>query len=202
MKTKNILVGIGSLVMISLNYFSGCSDASMPPGNTGGGGTPPTSNFVQVERLARPAINEGLIFTNDFLNAFNSIPPSADLSDAAAPVRDEAVMTLVAVGNGDPAATATAFLPDVMRIDTTVSSPVGTQAFANALNALGSPIGGRKLEDDVMDVVLTVVTSGGITSDNVSYAGELGNPAQGHDLLNEQVNFNQAATFPFLAPAN
>ncbi len=29
--------------------------------------------YTQVERLARPAINEGLILNNDFLNALNSV---------------------------------------------------------------------------------------------------------------------------------
>ena len=36
---------------------------------------PRNQKFQQVERLGRPGINEGLIVTNDFLNAFNSIPP-------------------------------------------------------------------------------------------------------------------------------
>ncbi|HKY64383.1 MAG TPA: DUF4331 family protein [bacterium] len=203
MNSRHIFLG---LLIASATGLAACGNGGNDNMNGGNGNNPPNppamTNFVQVERLARPAINEGLILSNDFLNAFNSIPPSADLSDAAAPVRMEAVATLVAVGNADPAATAAAFLPDVMRIDTTVASPVGTSAFANSLNAVGSPVAGRKLEDDVIDVVLTVVTSGGITTDNVSYAGEPGNIAQGHQLLNGQSSFGTEATFPFLAPAN
>ena len=194
-----------TLIILSLTFAGLAACGNGNDNNMGGNNPPPPAmmtNFVQVERLARPAINEGLILSNDFLNAFNSIPPSADLSDAAAPVRAEAVATLIAVGNADPAATAAAFLPDVMRIDTTVASPVGTSAFANSLNMVGSPVAGRKLEDDVIDVVLTVVTSGGITTDNVSYVGETGNVAQGHHMLNGQSAFGTEATFPFLAPAN
>jgi hypothetical protein len=151
----------------------------------------PNGTFTQFERLGRPAVNEGLIFTNDFLNAFNQIPPSLDLSPAAAPVRAEALNTLKALGNSDSRALAlaTAFLPDVMRIDTN-----GPSGYANALNAKGSPIRGRKLLDDVVDITFTVLTNGAVTTDNVSYTGTPGNPAQGHDPL--------VPRFPYLALPN
>ncbi len=150
------------------------------------------NGFKQFERLGRPAINEGLIVDNDLLNIFNSVPPSADLSPAAKPVRDEAVKTLLAFNNNNQAQVnkiAGAFLPDVMRIDTT-----GKSGYGNALNANGSPIRGRMLKDDVVDITLGVVTTGRIKTDNVSYNGASGNSAQGHNPL---VN-----SFPYLAPAN
>lgn len=152
---------------------------------------PRTRQFQQVERLARPGINEGLVVTNDFLNAFNSIPPTADLSPAAAPVGAEAKRTLIALGNSDERANALlrAFLPDVMRIDTNQESGYG-----KALNKKGSPITGRLLKDDVIDTTLSVLTNGAVTTDNVSYEGTPGNPSQGHQPLEEQ--------FPYLAPAN
>lgn len=157
-------------------------------------------NFTQVERLARPAVNEGLVVTNNFLNTLNSVPPAFEAAalagqepaaSAAAPIVGEVSRTLMALGN-DEARTNTligAFLPDVMRIDTTETSGYG-----NALNALGSPIRGRLLEDDVVDITLSVLTNGAITSDNVSYEGTPGNPSQGHDPL--------ISDFPYLAPAN
>lgn len=149
------------------------------------------NRFQQFERLARPAVNEGLIVTNDFLNAFNSIPPSADLSDAAAPVGAEAKATLLALGNDEARANTLlgAFLPDVMRIDTTQPSGYGL-----ALNAKGSPIRGRLLKDDVIDTTLSVLTNGAITSDNVSYEGTPDNPSQGHKPLETE--------FPYLALPN
>ncbi|HLO51062.1 MAG TPA: DUF4331 domain-containing protein [Kamptonema sp.] len=150
-------------------------------------------NFKQFERLARPAINEGLILTPAFLAAFNSIPPRLDFSDAAAPVRQEALATIRAVGQlgggvVDPNAIAKAFLPDVMRIDTTKPS-----GYASATNAQGSLIGGRKLTDDVIDITLSALV-GAPTSDNVSYEGTPGNPAQGHHPLE--------SNFPYLAQPN
>jgi hypothetical protein len=152
---------------------------------------PRTGKFQQFERLARPGINEGLVVTNDFLNAFNSIPPTADLSPDAAPVVAEAKKTLQALGNNDQEADALlkAFLPDVMRIDTTIPSGYG-----NAANALGSPIAGRKLTDDVIDITLSALTKGQVPTDNVSYEGSISNPAQGHKPLEPQ--------FPYLAVAN
>jgi hypothetical protein len=152
---------------------------------------PKTGQYRQVERLARPAVNEGLILTNAFLNAFNSIPPSADLSDAAAPVRAEAKNSLKALGNDDNRANAllAAFLPDVMRIDTTQKS-----GYVNAVNAKGAPITGRLLLDDVVDQTFSVLTNGAITTDNVSYNGTSGNPSQGHQSIVNQ--------FPYLALPN
>jgi hypothetical protein len=152
---------------------------------------PRDQKFQQFERLGRPGINEGLIVTNDFLNAFNSIPPTADLSPAAAPVGAEAKTTLKALGNDDTRANALlgAFLPDVMRIDT--SQPSG---YGKALNVKGSPITGRLLLDDVIDTTLSVLTNGAVTADNVSYEGTPDNPAQGHKPLEPQ--------FPYLALPN
>ena len=150
--------------------------------------------FKQFERLARPAINEGLVVTPAFMEAFNNISPRLDLSAAAAPVRQEAVATLKAVDlldgrqNVDPNAIAQAFLPDVMRIDTTKPSGYGSAA-----NTQGSLIGGRLLLDDVVDITLGALV-GSPVSDIVSYNGTPGNPAQGHKPLEPN--------FPYLALPN
>lgn len=170
-------------------------------------------NGKQVERLARPAINEGLVVTNDFLNAFNMIPPSADLSAAASPVRAEAVKVLNAFDMLDgkmdiPAAVVvTAFLPDVMRIDTRTNIPIGKTAYNADLSGDKKMLtGGRKLEDDVMDITLSLLVAGDATgsavTDNVSYAGVARNSKQGHRLLNGQSQRLGPAKFPFVAKPN
>ncbi len=156
--------------------------------------------FKQVERLARPGINEGLIVNNDFLNALNSVGPDFEAAalagkkpaaKIAGPIIADASKTLQAIGNDSQRTQAllTAFLPDVMRIDTT-----GESGYGNALNSKGSPIRGRLLSDDVIDTTLSVLTNGAITTDNVSYAGTPGNPCQGHDPL--------LSKFPYLALPN
>jgi Domain of unknown function (DUF4331) len=152
---------------------------------------PASGRYQQVERLGRPGINEGLITSNNLLNIFNSVPPTADTSPAAAPIGAEAVRTLRALGNSEERTRVLlgAFLPDVMRIDTT-----GPSGYGNALNTKGSPIRGRMLLDDTIDTTLSVLTNGAITSDNVSYAGSPGNPTQGHKPLEP--------SFPYLALPN
>ena len=168
--------------------------------------------FVQVDRKGRPLINEALVLNNDFLNAFNTISPDLDLSDAAAPVRGEMITTIKAldmadgVSNVNANAVETALLPDVMRIDTTIPGDLTTAAYTRAFNSQGAPIGGRKLEDDAWDLTSKLVI-GTTTPDNVPYnrpaAGPgSSNPAIGHQLLNAQATPRGAAVFPYLAPAN
>jgi len=153
----------------------------------------------QVARLARPAIGEGLLTTTAYQNALNGVGPDFEAAalagkkveaDAAGPIVGEAKKTLMAFGNDDKRATSLilAFLPDVMRIDTT-----GPSGYAAALNAKGSPIRGRKIMDDVIHITLSVVTNGAVTTDNVSYAGPNGGGTAHKPLRN---------AFPYLADPN
>jgi hypothetical protein len=152
---------------------------------------PATGKFQQIERLGHPGINEGLIISNNLLNIFNSVPPTADTSPAAAPIGAEAARTLGALGNNSERTKVllNAFLPDVMRIDTT-----GASGYLNAVNSSGSPIRGRMLKDDAIDQILNVLSNGAVKSDNVSYEGTGSNPAQGHKPLE--------GNFPYLALPN
>lgn len=234
------------------------------------GDSNPSGNYVQVERLARPAINEGLVVTPSYLTAFNSISPAIDLTTAASQVVGEAAAVLGALylgscyavgqilGTGtdptaadspkpgghvcqdassnslyDPAnifvggtptggvkaaaqtaadsyATAMAgyFLPDVLRIDTTVTSmyvPDGTPgagALCDSGNS-GSPLlcGGRYPTNDVMDDTYLFLLSGypavavnagylPVFRDGVDYGGTGGAQHQGHSALR--------GTFPYI----
>jgi len=184
----------------------------------------------QIERLGRPAINEGLVLSNDKLNAFNSIPPSLDGSEAAQPVLAEAAAVLTAVYNfgrglGLPAPAVNdvvaGFLPDVMRIDTRLAVAVNQQAYNREFVVVQGTTtgfmatGGRKPEDDVMDDTLSYLIAGDPTGqaikDGVSYGGgttcanagrgsNVANP--GHKCLQGQTARLGAAAFPFLASPN
>lgn len=200
---------LASTMLVSCgNDDDGGSSSAQQQEDSGG---PLGPGAVQVERLARPAINEGLIISNNFLNAFNSIPPSADLSEAAAPVRAEAASVIEAADQIDGKddltvdAVTTAFLPDVMRIDTRVDIGPGKDAYnADISGDKGMLTGGRKIEDDVIDITLSFLVAadptGAAVKDNVSYEGVPGNEAQpGHRRLLNQTSPKGRASFPFLA---
>ncbi len=150
----------------------------------------PSTALAQMERLGRPAINEGLVAKNNLLNIYNSVDPTVDLTDAAIPVRGNVVTTLDAFlntvpdGVATPAANAGAklsllgagdmdyvvnnFLPDVMRIDTTIESgyvgtanlsgsaldPDGIDGTLPNVTLAGRLVGGRWITDDVIDMTL------------------------------------------------
>lgn len=184
-------------------------------------GAPATPNYVQIERLARPGINELFVYSNDLLAAYNAIPPTADLSAAAAPVRAQVATILGALdtiqgqsANTPPLAqVVSGFLPDVMRIDLTANTPVGTEAYSGCLSATRAILcGGRKIEDDVIKTSYSYLITGNPgagVDDNITYANGLscndtasdhGTMAnRGHRCLHGQTTRNGAASFPFLA---
>jgi hypothetical protein len=152
---------------------------------------PRTGQFIQTEQMARPGINEALLVSQRNLANYNRVQPTRTPSSRLQAVAIEAKQTLKALGNSDAQADAllAAFLPDVTRIDTT-----GPSGFAKAFNVFNSPIRGRLLKDDVIDIALSILTKNAITTDNVSYEGTPGNPAQGHSPL--------VPNFPYLALPN
>lgn len=164
------------------------------------------AKFTQVERLGRPLINQGLVVSNDLLEAFNHIPPSEDLGPQAAPIVAEAEATLAAFGNSAARVQTlrNAFLPDVMRVDTTIATPVSTAAYSRDAVQVGDGpfdvrlVAGRKIEDDVVDITLTIFFNTP-RSDNVDYGGLSLNRYK-HQLLHGQAVPGGAASFPFLAP--
>lgn len=199
-----------SLLLLGGAFAVGCgggggTDNNVVPAQAQNPAATPTT-FVQVERLARPAINEGLISTNANLNLWNSLAPNVEAQFLAgtggsqfAPIATEAVNLLTALGNSQDRINGivTNMLPDVMRIDTTIASGYAAGATFGPGTVLTSrPRGGRLLTDDVVDITLLVVLPDALAplrTDNVSYAGPNAG-GTGHQP--------PAATFPYLAPSN
>jgi len=120
-----------------------------------------------ADRMGRPAINTVFNHTDADKNAFNFGKPINDQRD----FRKNIVDTLLSLGDTQAYANAIAdvLLPDILTVDT-----------SNA----GGFLNGRRLQDDVIDTELSVISNGAITTDCVA---------------NDSVF---SSTFPYLAPPN
>jgi hypothetical protein len=228
MKNKRAIVALSILAVTVGGVMFGVQNCGMRVSPKGAfnnqsqpaGSVADADGYTQIERLGRPAVNEGLLVANDKLQAFNSIPPTLDLAtdnpavlavlqDASAALdlfdRLEGVENFA---DGFNSQVVAGFLPDVMRIDTTKSIPPGTAAYNGDFVVVAGTnaailTGGRKIEDDVVDITLSYLVAGDPTGqtikDNVTFPGVTGNIAQGHARLNGQGVYGGPATFPFLA---
>lgn len=192
MKMKSFVL-FAFLMLSAAMVYVGCGGSKSTTTTTTG------TAYKQVERLARPAINEGLVITNDYLNTLNQVGPDVEaaylgvsgttaLDATTKALVDKIIAEVSAVLNALDGSDAkytscmlTAFLPDVMRIDTSAASGyangfnslaacTGTDTGGSAFPIPGSPIRGRKLGEDVIDTTLTVLvrgTSAALESDNV-----------------------------------
>jgi hypothetical protein len=162
---------------------AGCSDDNDNTGPT----TP--RMFNQLQRLGNPLVSEVLLSKRDHA-VHGSIGPDQDAALVAPLVVD--FMTTVA--KRDPAyinAIAPALLPDVLVIDT--SKDPSTAGWLTT--TLSGGWGGRKLQDDVVDLALTAV-----------FGSALGDPEHATpELTTDNVGFDSpgvTTTFPYLAPPN
>jgi hypothetical protein len=201
---RRILVLAGLVSATAFLPAARCNDDDDDSGVVAG------ASYVQVERLARPAIVEALFPTHDFANAVNSIRPSDEPGALVGAVAAEAIAVLDGLDSIDgvdqltAGAAIGALIPDVMRIDTT-----GASGYGAALNAVGSPARGRMITDDVMDITYSYLITG-LTSavpDGVPYYKPASGPgstnvAIGHQNLHGQSVQGGTATFPFLANPN
>jgi uncharacterized protein DUF4331 len=110
--------------------------------------------LVNDDRVARAAINT--VFNHGIdKNIFNGLEPSQDttaLTSEGITFVQSFMNTLSALG-GSPAL-ATVLLPDVLNYD--FSKPTDY-----------AKLNGRRLQDDVISISLSLVTNGGLTTDNV-----------------------------------
>jgi hypothetical protein len=138
--------------------------------------------FKNVDRMGNPAVNVVLI-PFSLKNAYNAATPK---DDAAKKFVGDIAATITALGLGTNDAsigllvnTAVTY-GDLLTLDTTVlNSGTGGGDVAGA----GFP-NGRRLKDDVVDTLISVLTNGGVTT-------------------GDSVNSNDVTlgdTFPFLAP--
>lgn len=178
MKSKNsfILTTLGAAVFL----LAGCEDDKM---------TTPQTTFVQVDRMAIPAVNTALI-PSASKDAFNQADPKNDAANYRATAQASITGLRAAVnavpgfppedGGADsipPATLAAILIPDVVTID--FSQPV---AFPN----------GRRLQDDVVDAAVGLVLNRGMV-------------LQGGGGVSDAIAANDQpflSAFPYLAAPN
>ena len=173
-----------TLVLAAVSLLAAaCSDDNN--GSTG----PGTRMYNQVQRLGNPLVSEVLLSKRDH-PVHGSIGPDQDAALVAPLVVD--FMTTVA--GRDPAyiqAIAPALIPDVLVVDT--SKDPSTAGWLST--TLSGGYGGRRLQDDVVDLALTAV-----------FGSALGDAAHATpELTTDNVAFdspNVTSTFPYLAPPN
>lgn len=174
--------GLGLAAVALAVLASACSDdnGSLGPG---------ARMYNQVQRLGNPLVSEVLLSKRDH-ELHGSTGPSQDATLVAPLVVD--FMTNVA--GRDPAyiqAIAPALIPDVLVVDT--SKDPSTAGWLST--TLSGGYGGRRLQDDVVDLALTAV-----------FGSALGDAAHATpELTTDNVPFDSPGvtnTFPYLATPN
>ncbi len=175
------LATTSAVVAMSL-AAAGCSD-----NNTNGPGT--SRMYNQVQRLGNPLVSEVLLSKRDH-PVHGSIGPDQDATLVAPLVVD----FLTTVAGRDPGyiqTIAPALIPDVLVVDT--SKDPSTSSWLSTTLAAGW--GGRKLQDDVVDLALTAV-----------FGSALGDAAHATpELTTDNVAFDSpgvTTTFPYLGAPN
>ena len=174
---------LASAVIASSLVVAGCSD------DNNGSGPTETRMFNQVQRLGNPLVSEVLLSKRDH-PTHGSIGPDQDASLVAPLVVD----FLTTVAGRDPAyiqAIAPALIPDVLVVDT--SKDPSTSSWLST--TLSAGWGGRKLQDDVVDLALTAV-----------FGSALGDAAHATpELTTDNVAFDSPSvttTFPYVGAPN
>ena len=177
------LAAVATLVAVCLSAAA-CGDD-----DDGGAGPTTPRMFNQVQRLGNPLVSEVLLSKRSH-PTHGSIGPDQD----AALVAPEVVDFLTTVAGRDPAyinAIAPALIPDVLVVDT--SKDPSTASWLST--TLSGGWGGRRLQDDVVDLALTAV-----------FGSALGDAAHATpELTSDNVAFDSPSvttSFPYLAPPN
>jgi hypothetical protein len=200
MNVRSLILGGSLASVLGLVALAGC-------GGSGNSNSPHV--YSQIDRLARPAVNEVFATVANNRHAIN---------DTATPSQDgqpgfliDDIQTFMTTAAGRSQATTdvvkAVLVPDVMVADLSQTGPAAYLGVETG-GATGGTFGGRKLTDDVVDTSLGVIFGNTVsalglapddgkeiptlTTDNVGYT-----TAPKH----YQDGVVSAATFPYLGPA-
>jgi hypothetical protein len=189
MQRSIFLITSRRLAAVAAILATGLTAAACSDDDNGNAGPSAPRMYNQVQRLGNPLVSEVLLSKRSH-PTHGSIGPDQD----AALVAPEVVDFLTTVAGRDPAyinAIAPALIPDVLVVDT--SKDPSTASWLSA--TLSGGWGGRRLQDDVVDLALTAV-----------FGSALGDAAHATpELTTDNVAFDSPSvtgTFPYLAPPN
>lgn len=199
---KKSFISLAAIATFAVG-LAGCSGFDVPGGPPGPTPNPtvtnpptPQGNFIQMERLARPAVKEAL-------ETFSMHDTSVRVSPNNDPTLTAAIGTFVTTVAGRAPAYATTLqavlVPDELAVDLSRSDAGGYLGVETAGAAAGgNKFGGRRLTDDVISADLGVVF--GTT---LSALGLVPDDGKANTCLSKQnvaINPNQTqGTFPYLA---
>jgi hypothetical protein len=189
MQRSIFLLASRRLAAVAAILATGLTAVACSDDDNGNAGPSAPRMYDQVQRLGNPLVSEVLLSKRSH-PTHGSIGPDQD----AALVAPEVVDFLTTVAGRDPAyinAIAPALIPDVLVVDT--SKDPSTASWLST--TLSGGWGGRRLQDDVVDLALTAV-----------FGSALGDPDHATpELTTDNVEFDSPAvssTFPYLAPPN
>lgn len=167
--------------------LSACSD------DDNGTGPSPTATYDQIQRLGNPLVSEVFLAKRSHPQ-HGAIGPDQDV----AMIGDElkSFVTTVAGRSQTLANTlASVLLPDMLIVQT--DKATNTAGWLTWLPQLGNGWGGRKLDDDVVDLGLLAIFGDPFGIDPAGAAGKAG-------LTKDNVASDSpfVTTFPYLAPKN
>jgi hypothetical protein len=186
---KNILAGalIGG---ISAVVFAACSGGSGAPiiGST----TTPSSKYIQIELLSRPAVKEAFENFTDH-DTTNRTEPYND------PTLQGEIGTFTTSGAGRSAATASALqsilYPNEMVADLSQSATIAAYLGVESGGATGSKFGGRSLTNDTIAISLGALFGNTLSALNVVPDDGKESPCLTND--NVAPTNQTTATFPY-----
>jgi hypothetical protein len=159
-----------------------------------------TKNGVQVDRVGRPMTNLLLVpplprnaDVTDLRKRLNRTQPTSDVRLFAAPAAE---VLQDFFGRTEAAANEIAnfFMPDVLFFQVGNPNGFGTFIAGPPESELGTVFGnGRRLRDDVVDILLNIFTNGAIASDNV--------PDDNGTKITDG-NMGTTAAFPYIGAVN
>jgi hypothetical protein len=184
---------ISSTMLLTVAALAGCSGGN---GNSSPNAAPLVS-YTQIDRLARPAVNEVFAtVANDRHQINDTDDPTNDINQLANDIqtfmtstagRSQAITTVVKA----------VLVPDVMKADLSQTGVNAAYLGVETAGATGSKFGGRALTDDVVTTSLGVIF--GPTIPSLGLAPDDGNeiPALENDNVGPGGK-HFTATFPYL----